>query len=164
MQLTKNFNLQEFKCKDGSLVPHYYVSNVMYLAIQLQKIHDLFNLDWLRINSGYRTESHNKNVGGSKNSFHLYAKAVDISQQCINVKKFHSLLLEAVKLGFIPDGEILLYDTFVHYAPQFDLKHVHFHYGYDNNLEFLSDSIFSILLKNNKSFVKKCRTHDFTPF
>ena len=157
MQLTKNFNLSEFKCKDGSLVPNYYVNNVMYLAIQLQKIYDLFQLDWLRINSGYRTEHYNKNVGGAKNSFHLYAMAADISQRCVNVKTFYSLLLEAVKIGIIPDGEILLYDTFIHYAPQFDLNHN----SYDDlkyNLRFQS------LINKNKSFVKKCRTHDFTPF
>ena len=153
MQLTKNFNLDEFKCKDGTLVPHYYVNNVMYLAIQLQKIHDLFQLDWLRINSGYRTEIHNKNVGGAKNSFHLYAKAADISQQCLNVNTFYQLIKEAVKLGFIPDGEILKYDTFVHYAPQFDIKDFEY-----NDIRFQS------LLNKNKTFVKKCRTHDFTPF
>ena len=153
MQLTKNFNLEEFKCKDGTLVPHYYVNNVMYLALQLQKIHDLFQLDWLRINSGYRTVHHNKNVGGSKNSFHLYAMASDISQQCININTFYELLLASVKLGFIPDGEILKYDTFIHYAPQFDIKHFDY-----NEERFLS------LINKNKIFVKKCRTHDYTPF
>lgn len=153
MQLTKNFNLDEFKCKDGTLVPHYYVNNVMYVAIQLQKLHELFQLDWLRINSGYRTEQHNKNIGGAKNSFHLYGKAADISQQCLNVNTFYNLIMEAVKLGFIPDGEILKYDTFVHYAPQFDVKHFDF-----------NDIRFQNLINKNKTFVKKCRTHDFSPF
>ena len=153
MQLTKNFNLEEFKCKDGTLVPHYYVNNVMYVAIQLQKIHDLFQLDWLRINSGYRTESHNRNVGGAKNSFHLYGKAADIAQQNLNVTTFYTLIMEAVKLGFIPDGEIIKYPTFIHYAPQFDVKH------YEFNKER-----FEALINKNKNFVKKCRTHDYTPF
>ncbi len=153
MQLTKNFKLEEFKCKDGTLVPHYYVNNVMYVSIQLQKIHDLFQLDWLRINSGYRTESHNKNIGGAKNSFHLYGKAADIAQQNINVSKFYYLIMEAVKLGFIPDGEILKYNTFIHYAPQFDIKHFEY-----------NEERFQSLINNNKNFVKKCRTHDYTPF
>ena len=152
-QLTKDFNLSEFKCKDGNIVPYYYLSNVMYLATQLQKMHDLFNLDFLRINSGYRTQSHNKNVGGSKNSFHLFAMAADISQQNINVKTFYLLIKEAIKLCIIPDGEVLLYDTFVHYAPQFDVKH------FSTNEDMIKN-----ILKKNPTFSKKCKTHDYTPF
>ena len=29
-----------------------------------------------------------------------------------------------VHFGLIPDGEIIKYETFVHYSPQFDWKHL----------------------------------------
>ena len=40
MQLEKNFNLNEFKCKDGSSVPDEYLENVKLLAKNLQILRD----------------------------------------------------------------------------------------------------------------------------
>lgn len=56
----------------------------------------------LRITSGYRCSSHNKQVGGSENSTHLQGKAVDIaigsdSQRFLLIKNF--ILLGINRLG-----------------------------------------------------------------
>lgn len=71
--LSENFKVKEFACKDGS--------NVIFvdsdLVSVLQKIRNHFNRPVV-ITSGYRTVSHNKKVGGSTNSQHLYGTAADI--------------------------------------------------------------------------------------
>ena len=71
--LSENFKIKEFACKDGS--------NVVFvdsdLVTVLQKIRDHFNRSVV-ITSGYRTVSHNKKVGGSPKSQHLYGTAADI--------------------------------------------------------------------------------------
>lgn len=72
--LTKNFKIREFACKDGS--------NVIFLDDRLppllQKIRDHFGRK-VTITSGYRTVSWNKSpkVNGSSNSKHLYGMAAD---------------------------------------------------------------------------------------
>ena len=77
--LTKNFKVKEFACKDGS--------NVIFvddrLPPLLQKIRDHFGRK-VTITSGYRTVYYNntvlpkKGVKTSKNSQHLYGLAADI--------------------------------------------------------------------------------------
>ena len=74
-KLTKNFKLSEFHCKDGTLVPQQYLQNVIYVAVQLQKIRDALKLGFLSINSAYRTKLHNSKIGGATNSNHLTAQA-----------------------------------------------------------------------------------------
>lgn len=72
-RLSENFRVREFRCRDGS--------NTVFvdsdLVTLLQKIRDHFNRP-VTITSGYRTLSHNKAVGGSPNSQHLYGMAADI--------------------------------------------------------------------------------------
>ena len=61
------------------------------------------------INSAYRDELHNANVGGSPLSYHLEGKAFDISLQNHN-KEF--LIRSLVKAGFKGIGKS--YSSFVH--------------------------------------------------
>ena len=63
----------------------------------------------LPISSGYRCESHNERVGGSKNSQHLHGCAVDIRLPNRNI--VHEVALEAVLCDFKGFG---LYDTWLH--------------------------------------------------
>lgn len=60
------------------------------------------------INSGYRTEKHNKKVGGVKNSSHLRGLAVDIASTKDNRYWLIKSLLDA---GFTRIG---IADTFIH--------------------------------------------------
>lgn len=72
-QLSKNFQVREFRCKDGSdkiLIDDSLVAN-------LQKIRDYFGKP-INITSAYRNATHNRNVGGASNSQHLLGTAADI--------------------------------------------------------------------------------------
>ena len=125
-QITKHFNAVEFYCNDPlrTAPPACLKLNIYYVAIQLQKIRDYLELDMLRINSAYRTKQYNANVGGSVNSNHLTAQAVDITQVNYTNDDFYNLIKKLVDLGLIPNGEILKYESFVHYAPEIELNHL----------------------------------------
>ena len=71
--LSKNFRVREFRCKDGS----DQILIDMALVVYMQAIRDWAGSS-ITINSGYRTVSHNQNIGGASSSQHLYGKAADI--------------------------------------------------------------------------------------
>ena len=62
MRLTKNFELEEFACKDGTAVPKKYYENCKELAQNLQVLRDSLGVP-LEILSGFRTVQHNKKIG-----------------------------------------------------------------------------------------------------
>ena len=79
IQLSKNFHLSEFECKCGcgsTLVNGDHVR-------KLQSYRDTVGKP-IRINSGYRCETHNTNVGGARNSRHCYGDATDITVDGVN--------------------------------------------------------------------------------
>lgn len=111
---SKNFSLSEFHCKDGTPVPKSLYSNLQTLINNLQIIRDHIGLP-ITINSGYRTESHNRNEGGAPNSMHLQAAAADIvviGMGASEVRKKIQLLIDAGKLR---NGGIGSYPNFTHY-------------------------------------------------
>lgn len=71
-QLTPNFRVREFRCRDGS--DPIFVDDA--LVSILQKIREHFGKP-LTITSGYRTPAHNKACGGAAYSQHLYGRAAD---------------------------------------------------------------------------------------
>lgn len=115
MQLTKNFNKSEFECKDGSLMPVEVLENVETLAIQLQYIRDSLNGRPMRITNAYRSPEHNKKVGGTKNSQHLYGNAADIQIKNMTPKAVYKILNKLMNRGEILQGGLGLYKSFVHY-------------------------------------------------
>ena len=71
--LSEHFRVREFACKDGS--DEILISSE--LVGMLEKLRE--KLDGpININSGYRTPSHNKAVGGSSSSKHCKGLAADI--------------------------------------------------------------------------------------
>lgn len=76
IQLSKNFRLDEFKCKCGKCDPILVDDG---LIVWLQKIRDHFGRS-VNINSGYRCAKHNASpqVGGDPNSHHVKGMAADI--------------------------------------------------------------------------------------
>ena len=72
-QLSTNFRVREFACKDGSDV--IFISDKLWRLAQAIRSH--FGQPTY-INSAYRTPVYNKKVGGSAYSQHLYGKAMDI--------------------------------------------------------------------------------------
>lgn len=71
--LSTNFKVSEFKCNDGS--DTVLISDE--LVTLLQKIRDHFGKAVV-INSGYRTSTYNKKVGGASNSQHVKGTAADV--------------------------------------------------------------------------------------
>jgi uncharacterized protein YcbK (DUF882 family) len=80
--VTANFKVREFACKDGS--DTVFLSTGLVQILQQIRYH--FGKP-ITINSGYRTESYNKKVGGSAYSQHLYGLAADIAVSGVSPEK-----------------------------------------------------------------------------
>ena len=115
MQLTKNFSLQEFICKDGTPVPPKFYSNVKELAQNLQQLRDYLKIPVIISGSGYRTASHNIVVGGAQKSLHLTASAADISVQEYSPGELAVIIEKLIIEKKMKQGGIGIYPTFVHY-------------------------------------------------
>lgn len=73
MNLSENFKVKEFACKDGSdkiLIDDKLIDILQKIRYKFQKP--------VKIISGYRTESYNNSCGGAKQSQHLLGRASDI--------------------------------------------------------------------------------------
>lgn len=102
-KLTNNFTVAEFRCKDGSNT----VKIDTKLAALLQEIRNYFGKP-VKIVSGYRTASYNKQVGGASSSLHVSGKAADISIAGVTPLQ---IARYAQSLGVKGIG---LYSSFVH--------------------------------------------------
>lgn len=105
VQITSNFRVREFTCKDGS--DTIFVSTELVKVLQQIRTH--FGKP-VTINSAYRTAAHNRTVGGSPTSQHLYGLAADIVVQDVAPKEV-ARYAETVLGGM---GGIGLYDWGVH--------------------------------------------------
>ena len=114
MRLTKNFNLSEFDCKDGTEIPSELLANVLELAENLQVLRDFVGVP-IKINSSYRSLSHNANIGGSKSSQHLFAKAADIVIESKSPEQVANIIKVLISEGKMKQGGIGVYNTFTHY-------------------------------------------------
>ena len=112
-KLTTNFKLSEFRCKDGTDVPTELIPNVQKLANELQKLRDELGLP-IKINSGYRTKSYNKKIGGATNSMHVQAKAADIVVADITPTNLYKRIEKLIEEGKVNFKGVGVYDTFVH--------------------------------------------------
>lgn len=104
-QLSANFRVREFRCRDGS--DPIFVDDA--LVSILQKIREHFGKP-LTITSGYRTPGHNKACGGAAYSQHLYGRAADFKIAGVGpdtVAAYAETLLPH-------SGGIGLYPSFVH--------------------------------------------------
>lgn len=78
-QLTPHFKVREFHCTDSETIliderlP--ILLEALYAALEKQE----YNLVGIYINSGYRTESYDKSVGGNGRGQHTLGKAADIN-------------------------------------------------------------------------------------
>ncbi|MEN1760728.1 YcbK family protein [Anoxynatronum sibiricum] len=103
IQISANFHLHEFECKDGS----HQVRLHPLLLEKLQQLRSKVKRPVI-ITSGYRNASHNARVGGSPTSQHLLGTAADIRVTGVSIRQ---LTLTAQETGFTGIG---MYDTFVH--------------------------------------------------
>lgn len=103
--ISENFKAKEFACKDGSDV--IFISPE--LVIVLQKIRDHFGKA-VHINSGYRTVTYNKKIGGATYSQHCYGTAADIRITGVKPKDIAAY----VETLLVNKGGIGIYKNFVH--------------------------------------------------
>ena len=114
MKISRNFDLSEFACNDGTDVPAEYLPNVISLAKNLQVLRDALKKP-VTINSGYRSPDYNKKIGGASKSQHLVAKAADIRVPGLLAIEVYNVILRLIEQGKMHNGGLGLYDSFVHY-------------------------------------------------
>ena len=105
VRLSKNFTVKEFACSDGT--DTVFIS--LALVNLLQKIRDHFDKAVI-INSAYRTESHNKAIGGATYSQHKYGLAADIHINGVTPKEIAAYVETLMPLS----GGIGIYKSFCH--------------------------------------------------
>ena len=113
-KLTKNFSLEEFKCKDGSDIPNNVLSNITELAKNLQVLRDSINKS-ISITSGYRSPKYNAKIGGVKNSQHVKGTASDIQIKGMTPKEVALIIEGLIESGKMKQGGIGVYPNFTHY-------------------------------------------------
>jgi uncharacterized protein YcbK (DUF882 family) len=114
MKLTKDFNRSEFDCNDGSVMPKEVLLNIQKLANQLQVLRDCLGVT-ITVNSGYRSPSYNKKIGGVSNSQHVIGKAADITAKGYTPAQVYARIEELIKSGDMLQGGLGSYSTFTHY-------------------------------------------------
>lgn len=95
-RLSKYFTLYELTFKDGERYVEppvdARINLKMLCACHLGELRAVFGP--IRINSGYRDEEKNRQVGGAKNSYHLHGLACDIHCSSLRMAiRFASVLL-----------------------------------------------------------------------
>lgn len=113
-QLTKNFNLSEFKCKCGCEMTRPIIIELTDLAYNLQKLRDAVNKP-IKVTSGYRCPHYNLQIKGAKESKHMLGKAADIQIDGMSPKEVKKEIEKLIKAKQMREGGIGVYSTFTHY-------------------------------------------------
>lgn len=113
MQLTENFNLNEFQCKCGCEMPYNVEKNIIKLADNLQILRDYLNKP-IKLTNAFRCATHNKNVGGVKKSQHILGKAADIKVKGISPNEIADTIEHLMESGKFEMGGVGRYNTFTH--------------------------------------------------
>ena len=104
-KISTNFHVREYACKDGAELVLIHPK----LAEILQKIRTHFGAP-VTITSAFRTETHNKKVGGCTDSQHLFGRAADIKVTGVTPKK----VAEYAETLLPNTGGIGIYSNFTH--------------------------------------------------
>ena len=109
----KWFKEKEFACKCCGQLPLSTSSgqapreNVKALVSEvLDPVRERLGMP-IVVNSGYRCEKHNKDVGGVRNSQHLRGEAADVT--CADLPRLKALIIENGKFD-----QLITYPTFLH--------------------------------------------------
>lgn len=114
MKLSKNFNLREFKCSDGSPTPLEVFKNLEKLATNLQVLREKVDSP-ITITSGYRSPAHNKKIGGAEKSQHILGTAADFKVKGMRPSEVYAIIENLIKEGKIQEGGLGLYSNWIHY-------------------------------------------------
>lgn len=118
-KITEHFFLEEFACHDEEKTPYpkeWMEGRLAPLCQALETIRGVFNKP-VSILSGYRTPSHNSEVGGAKSSQHVQGRAADIRIRGVETKQLYETIIRLIKEERIPEGGVGIYPhtAFVHY-------------------------------------------------
>jgi len=104
--LSAHFKVKEFACQDGS--------DTIFIARELPMVCEYIRMrcnKGITINSGYRTTTHNKKVGGVTNSQHLYGTAADLKKPT----GFTPAKMASIAREIMPNwGGVGIYDWGIH--------------------------------------------------
>lgn len=114
MKLTENFSKSEFDSRDGAVMPLEVLQNVKELASNLQVLRDHLGRS-IKVNSGYRSPSHNKKIGGKPASNHLLGNAADIVVEGYKPSEVFKVIEKLIAEGKMLQGGLKAYPTFTHY-------------------------------------------------
>ena len=103
--LSAHFKVREFACHDGS--DTVFISPELVTVLEKIRVH--FGKP-VNINSGYRTEAHNKVNGGAAYSQHKYGLAADIHINGVTPKEIAAY----VETLMPSSGGIGIYKSFCH--------------------------------------------------
>lgn len=112
--MTTNFNLLEFASKDGADFPQEIVKNLYELAKNLEVIREFYDKP-IKVNSGYRSPEHNKNIKGAPKSQHVQGKAADLVIEGVTPAELAKGIEVLIDNGKISEGGIGIYNSFTHY-------------------------------------------------
>lgn len=108
--MSKYFKPEEFASKDGAESPFPNVVQDSLLEL-LDKIREEYGSP-IVVTSGYRSEAHNRAVGGVSNSTHTLGLASDIKPLNKDSKRLVELQNICDRLN--PNGGVGFYNSFVH--------------------------------------------------
>lgn len=115
MHLTPHFTLREFRCHDGTEAPSRLWPSLRKLAENLEVLRAAVGGRRIHVNSGYRTPTYNKRVGGARLSTHLYGRAADIAVEGMTAAEVADKIEELIRAGKMHNGGLGRYATFTHY-------------------------------------------------
>lgn len=101
MRLSQNFRSEEFQCRCGSCPGSKDPMMDVAFIMKLQKMRNLYSKP-IRITSGYRCPTHNRNICGNPSSKHLQGIAADLFALSASEKFW--LVRYAIEAGFAGIG------------------------------------------------------------
>lgn len=94
-------------------MPDEVYNNVLELAENLQIVRDMLD-EPIKINSGWRCENYNRQIGGVSKSQHIKGKAADITIKNLTPDQVANAIDKLQNGDFIKKGGLGRYNTFTH--------------------------------------------------
>lgn len=113
-KISPHFYMNEVACRDRNrtLPTGAALASAERVAELMERIRQFFGNLPITVNSWYRTETYNKQVGGAKSSQHVLGRAVDFTVEGVKPAEVQKRLAAVVKeLGI---GGLGCYATFTH--------------------------------------------------
>ena len=137
MILSNNFALKEFtesvtairNSVDNSPTPEHIRNIQLLVKFVLQPLREALNKP-IKVTSGYRSESLNKLIGGSKRSQHCKGQAADIQFRVDGVMNNKAIWDKIIELG-------LPFDQMIN---EFEFSWIHISYNHEHNRKSLLEA------------------------